>query len=362
MFLCRYFGICYSHGHRGTEHKSGDEDLHVRFSGFAGKSSLPTRGKLIKMEEAAITIVEDAASPPAKTVQPSLPTNITVLQHLQQLPHQQQQPVTRTLQRQQQQQSPKCDSQTRFQQQPVSPQRSNQQPPKEHQVARVASFTEGSTDAVDRFARVSSQGSCTELKDVQPEHSPAQHPAPQAAVINARAVNESVGVMEQPIEHVHLSSHVSPRDVTTVQRSTTNPSTFRQIRSSINHVSASLSSGRRTSRFGHPDDLCNNKPPKTKNCTGGGGVNKLYLLLISKIFPSRSNFDQLAQVWLNVGQDSGSLSGSISSIPIKLNQRQSSANNSPAVPEQHPQQFRAVHQRALSHININHCRMVRPTH
>lgn len=361
MFLCRYFGIRHSHGHRGTIHKSGDEDLRVRFSGFTGKSSLPTRGgKLIKMEEAAITIVEDAASPPAKTVQPSLPTNITALQHLQQLPHQQQQQlVTRSLQRQQQQQSPKCGSQTRFQQQPVSPQRSDQQPPKEHQVARVAYFTEGPADAVDRFARSSSQGSCTELKDVQPEHSPVHHPTPQAAVINARAVNESFGVMEQSIGHVHLSSHVSPRDVTTVQRSTTNLSTSRQIGSSINHVSVSLSSGRRTSRFGHPDDPRNNKPPKTKNCKGGG-VNKQHLQVSTNI-PSRSDFYQLTQVWLIVGQKSGSSSGSISSLPIKLSRCQSSAN-SPAVPEQHHQQIRAVHQHALCHIKNNHCRVVHPTH
>lgn len=230
-------------------------------------------------------------------------------------------------------------------------------------MARVASSTEGpaGAGAVNRSARSSTQGSRTELKDVQSEHFPAHHPALPMAFINACAVDGCAGcadVMKRPSRHVQLSSHVSPGDVKSVQHNTKNPFTSRQIGSTIMQVDVSLSSGRRASRFGHPDDP-NNKPSRTI-IYRGGDVNKVHLLSASIKFPSRSDFGKLAQVRLSVGYKSGSLSGSISSVPIVLDQYQSSSNNLSAVPEQHPQQFRAVHRRAQN--NIDYCMVVHPTY
>lgn len=233
-------------------------------------------------------------------------------------------------------------------------------------MARVASSTKGPAGAgvVNRSTRSSTQGSCTELKDVQSEHFPAHHPALPMALINARAIDGCVGcadVMKRPSRHVQLSSHVSPGDVKSVQHNTKNPSTSRQIGSTFRHVSVSLSSGRRASRFGHPDDPGNNKPSRTKICRGGD-VNKQNLLSASASikFPSRSDFGRLTQVKLSVGYKSVSLSCSISCVPNVPDQYQSSPNNVSAVPEQHPQQFRTVHRRALN--NINYCIVVRPTY
>lgn len=182
------------------------------------------------MEEAAIVFVADDASPPVKTAQDHLPTDITILQHLQQLPQQQNQLVTSSLQQRQHQQSPKCGPRKRFQQQPVSPQRCQQQPQQEHQVARVPSSTEGPAGAVDRSVRSSTRGGCTERRvkqDVQPDHVPAKHPSRPMALINARAVDGHVGcadVTKRPSKgHVYQSSHVSAaHDVTAVPRSTIN--------------------------------------------------------------------------------------------------------------------------------------------
>lgn len=174
--------------------------------------------------------VADDASPPVKTAQNPLPTDLTSLRLHLQLPQQQQQLVTSSLQQRQQQQSPKCGPHKRFQQQPVSPQRSHQQPQEEHQTARAPSYTESPASAVDRSARSSTRGGCTEemvKQDVQPEHVPAQHPTRSIASINARAVDETVGcadVTMRPSDgHLHRSSHVSAaHDVTAVQRSTLN--------------------------------------------------------------------------------------------------------------------------------------------
>lgn len=231
-------------------------------------------------------------------------------------------------------------------------------------MARVASSTKGPAGAglVNRSTRSSTQESCMELKDIQSEHFPAHHPALPMAFINARAVDGCVGcadVMKRPSRHVQLSSHVSPGDVKSVQHNTMNPFTSWQIGSTITQVDVSLSSGRRASRFGHADDPSNNKPSRTK-IYRGGGVNKVHFLSASIKFPSRSDFGMLAQVRLSVGYRSGSLAGSISSVPIVLDQYQSSPNNVSAVPEQHPQQFRTVHRRALN--NINYCMVVRPTY
>lgn len=194
-----------------------------------GKSRASHAGKKRAMEEAAITFVVDDASPPAKTVQQQLPTDLISLQLHQQLPQQQQQLVANSLQQRQQQQSPKCGPHKRFQQQPVSPQRCHQPPQQEHQVARVPSSTEDPASAVDRSARSSTRGGCTEervMQDVQPEHAPAQHPTRPMASINARAVDETVGctddvIMRSSEGHVHQSSHVSAaHDVTAVQQGT----------------------------------------------------------------------------------------------------------------------------------------------
>lgn len=184
------------------------------------------------MEVAAILFVADDASPPVKTAQIHLPTDHISMQLHHQLPHQQQLLVTSSLQ-QRQQHSPKCGPHKRFQQQPVSPQRYHHQPQQEHQVARVPSSTEGPAVAVDRSARSSTRGGCTEARvkqDVQPEHVPAQHLIRLMASIDARAVDGTFGCADVTKRHVSdtCTSHATcPQPMTSaVQHCTITTSVY----------------------------------------------------------------------------------------------------------------------------------------